>query len=71
MKAQAQWNLLVRIWRNDLRYQSQAGFLGYVRRTPLKQGIRGGRQAIMKRAAAVLVAAAASVHAIGVAHWTR
>ena len=69
--AVGRWNLLVRVWRNELRYLSRSGFLGYVRGLGLHMGISGGTEAIMKQNAKCLLEAAAAVHNAGVIEWDR
>jgi hypothetical protein len=70
-KARSEWNTMVAVWRNNLRFQSSAAFLGYLRRLERFWRVRGGGQATMKHAARVLIDGAERVHAIGVAQWRR
>ncbi len=70
--ARDDWNLIVRFWRNDLRYLSRDGVLGYVRQFhDLVQGIRGGPDAILRTVASRILEAAAVVHMKGVVAWTN
>ena len=63
------WNRVVRVWRNDLRYLSRDGLLGYLRARSLNRGISGGPDAIMRENARRLYHAAVTVHHKGVAAW--
>jgi len=64
------WNLIVRLWRNDLRYLSSEGMLGYVRQfRDLVRGVRGGPDAIMNKVAFDFLNAVSRVHTLGVAKW--
>lgn len=65
----AAWSFLTAVWRNGLRYLSEAGLLGYLRDLDLQRGIGGGTEAIIKVNARRLVTAAELVHAKGTAAW--
>jgi hypothetical protein len=65
------WNLLVAVWRNDLRYQSRAAFLGHLRRLGIVRGIKGGRDAIMRYSAKRVLESACFVHRRGMVAWQR
>ncbi|MBI4602862.1 MAG: hypothetical protein HY721_12970 [Planctomycetes bacterium] len=65
----AAWNTLCRSWDNRLRYLSQHGLLGYLRLRGFARGISGGPEAIIRRNAKVLVAAAEAVHSRGKSQW--
>jgi HEPN domain-containing protein len=67
----AHWSRLVRVWRNELRYLSGDGVLGYLRQQKLNVGISGGPDAVMRRNAKRLLEAAAAVHDRGVYAWAR
>lgn len=68
--AQAEWSLLISVWRSDLRYLSGDGMLNHVRRfRSLILGLRGGPDAIMKVVAARIVRAAETVQLKGVVAW--
>ncbi len=63
------WNRVVRTWRNDLRYLSRAGLLGYLRARKLDRMISGGPEDIMKVNAKRLLDSAVVVHNKGVTAW--
>ncbi len=63
------WSLLADTWYNGMRYLSDAGLLGYLRRGGLADRIRGGREAILKVYAQSLLAAAERVHRTSVTAW--
>ncbi|MBI4602864.1 MAG: hypothetical protein HY721_12980 [Planctomycetes bacterium] len=65
----AEWNTLRALWDNRLRYFSRGGLLGYLRLRGFARGISGGPEAIIRRNAKVLVAAAEAVHSRGRAQW--
>jgi hypothetical protein len=70
--ARDDWSLIVRVWRNDLRYLSREGMLGYVRQfQDLVRGIRGGPDAIMRSVADRVLQAATTVHSKGVVAWSH
>jgi hypothetical protein len=65
------WNLLVAVWRNDLRYQSRAAFLGHLRRLGIIRGIKGGGDAIMRYSAKRVLESASFVHRKELFAWQR
>jgi hypothetical protein len=68
-KAPDQWNHLIVVWDNGLRYLSSAGLLGYLRKKGRTYGVSGGPEAIIRMNAKALVLAAAAVHHAGVTVW--
>ena len=68
---QGHWNRIARTWRNELRYLSRDGLLGYLRKKKLDRGLSGGPDAIMKKNAKLLLDAAEAVFRIGVIEWHR
>jgi len=63
------WNHVCRVWRNELRYLSRDGLLGYLRARELNRGISGGADAIMKVNAVRLIESAVVIHNRGVTAW--
>jgi len=63
------WNTVVAVWRNNLRFLSEDGLLGYLRDIERDRDISGGREAIIKVNAGRLFMAASVVHKGGVAAW--
>jgi HEPN domain-containing protein len=55
------WALLIAVWRNELRYYSEAGLLGHLRRIDRARGISGGSEAILRVNAQRLLEAASVV----------
>lgn len=67
----AHWNIVVKMWQNHLRYLSEDGLLGYLRRKELNRGIPGGPESIIKYNANSLLTSADEVHKKGVSAWFR
>jgi HEPN domain-containing protein len=65
------WNRVVRMWRNELRYLSYDGVLGYLRQRNFHRGIAGGPDAIMRVNAKRLLDSTVAVHNRGVVAWDR
>lgn len=65
----AEWDRLLVTWRNGLRYLSQSGLLGFLRKLDLDRGISGTSDDIMRINATRLVSASERVHRKGVAAW--
>jgi hypothetical protein len=64
-----QWNQLLALWSNGLRYLSDEGLLGYLREKGATRGIRGGPLSILRVNAKRLLDAADDIHKKGVAQW--
>jgi len=69
LKGSAQWNLLVALWDNGLRYLSFDGLLGYFRKKAYGKGKKGGVESIVRGVTKHLVDAAEVVHKKGLAVW--
>lgn len=69
MKGSADWNLLVALWDNGLRYLSFDGLLGYFRAKNCEKNRKGGVEWQVRGVTKDLVAAAESVHTKGLAIW--
>lgn len=65
----ADWNRVVALWDNGLRYLPGDGLLGFLRRRGFGLGVAGGPESIVRSAARVLLDAARTVHNRGVAQW--
>lgn len=66
-----QWERIRILWMNGLRYMSEAGLLGHLRRKGpyAYRQVRGGGSSIMKVNAERLVSAARAVHQKGIVVW--
>lgn len=69
LKGSAEWNLLVALWDNGMRYLSFDALLGYLREKDAVHGRKGGVESIVRSATKALVDAAESVHKKGLAVW--
>jgi hypothetical protein len=69
LKGSAEWNRLVALWDNGLRYLSFDGLLGYFRDKGYVQGKKGGVESIVRHVTKGLVDAAEVVHKKGLAVW--
>lgn len=69
--ARAHWNTVVVVWKNNLRYLSEAGLLGYLRGIERDRGISGGPEAILKMNADRLLESASVVQKKGIVAWDR
>lgn len=67
--ASSEWSRVVQIWSNNLRYMSESGVLGYLRRRVAGRGLKGGGQQLLKRCTGDFVDSAREVHKLGVAAW--
>jgi hypothetical protein len=69
LKGSADWNVLLALWDNGLRYLSFDGLLGYLRAKGYAKGKKGGVQSIVRTVVRHLVDAAEVVHKRAVAQW--
>jgi hypothetical protein len=69
LKGKAEWNLLVALWDNGLRYYSYDGLLGYFRDKGYARGKKGGVESKVRATTNALVNAADYVHKKGLAVW--
>lgn len=69
LKGSAQWNQLVALWDNGMRYLSVDGLLGYFRDKGYVQGKKGGVESKVRHVTKALVDAAEIVHKKGLAVW--
>jgi hypothetical protein len=69
LRGSAEWNHLVAIWDNGIRYLSYEGLLGYLRAKGQVQGKKGGVGSKARQATRELVDAAEVVHKKGLAVW--
>ncbi len=69
--ARADWNRVRTVWYNAMRYVSESGLLGYLRKTGRAHGIKGGREAILRKNVELLVKSASAVHIKGLNTWRR
>jgi hypothetical protein len=69
LRGSAEWNHLVAIWDNGIRYLSYEGLLGYLRAKGQVQGKKGGVESKVRQATRELVDAAEVVHKKGLAVW--
>jgi hypothetical protein len=69
LKGAAEWNLLVALWDNGLRYYSYDGLLGYFRAKGYARGKLGGVESKVRATTKELVDAAEEVHKRGLAVW--
>ena len=60
------WSTIYAAWNNRLRYLSDSGLLGYLRRKGLTKGIKGRPESVLKENAKRLLASAQAVHKKGV-----
>ena len=67
--ARNEWNLVVALWDNSLRYVSKDGLLGYLRQKGYTTGIYGGPESVLRKNGKALVAAAEVVQRKGLAQW--
>jgi hypothetical protein len=68
----AGWSRVVIVWRNDLRYLSKAGVLGYLRSRNLTARIKVGERGsdgVLRFNATQMLKAASAVHKKGVVMW--
>jgi hypothetical protein len=69
VKGSAEWNELVALWDNGIRYLSFDGLLGYFRNKGYGKGMKGGVESIVRGVTRNLVDAAEAVHKKGLAVW--
>jgi len=69
VKGSAEWNEVVALWDNGLRYLSFDGLLGYFRKKGYGKGMKGGVESIVRGVTKNLVDAAEMVHKKGLAVW--
>ena len=69
LKRSAEWNRLVALWDNGIRYLSFDALLGYFRRKGYVQGKKGGVESKVRHVTKGLVDAAEVVHKKGLAVW--
>ena len=69
VKGLAEWNELVALWDNGIRYLSFDGLLGYFRKKGYGKGLKGGVESIVRGVTKNLVDAAEMVHKKGLAVW--
>lgn len=68
-RAGPEWSLLTAMWSNDLRYLSEDGLLGWIRRKRLHGRIRGGRESILRTCSRRCLESARLVHSKGLVAW--
>lgn len=66
-----EWSTINTTWNNRLRYLSESGVLGYLRRKGLSKKIKGGPESIIKENAKRLLASAQAVHKKGMIIWRQ
>ena len=69
LKGSAEWNQVVALWDNGIRYLSFDGLLGYFRDKGYVRGKKGGVESIVRHVTKNLVDAAEVVHKKGLAVW--
>jgi hypothetical protein len=69
LKGSAEWNRVVALWDNGIRYLSFGGLLGYFRDKGYARGKKGGVESIVRHVTKSLVDAAEVVHKKGLAVW--
>jgi hypothetical protein len=69
LKGSAEWNLLVALWDNGIRYLSFDALLGYFRDKGKLHGKKGGVESKVRHVTKQLVDAAEIVHKEGLAVW--
>ena len=69
LKGSAEWNRVVALWDNGMRYLSFDGLLGYFRDKGYVHGKKGGVESIVRHVTRRLVDAAEVVHKKGIAVW--
>jgi len=69
LKGSGEWNLLVALWDNGIRYLSFDGLLGYFRGKEYVHGKKGGVESKVRQVTKNLVDAAEGVHKKGLAVW--
>ncbi len=69
LKGSGEWNQVVALWDNGLRYLSYDGLLGYFRRKGNAGGKKGGVESRVRQVTKDLVDAAEAVHKKGLAVW--
>lgn len=69
LKGSGEWNRLVALWDNGLRYLSFDGLLGYFRNKGYVRGRKGGVESIVRQVTKELVDSAETVHKKGLAIW--
>jgi hypothetical protein len=69
LKGSAEWNELVALWDNGIRYLSMDGLLGYYRDKGYVKGKKGGVASRVRAVTRQLVNAAEVVHKKGLAQW--
>lgn len=67
----AHWNHLNTVWYNEIRYLSEAGLLGHLRKIGHAGKSKTGREAILRQNADSLLESANLVHKKGLAAWPR
>lgn len=70
-KTASEWSTLNVLWSNKIRYMSESGLLGHLRRLRLDRGLKGGRDSMLRKRSAELVEAARAVHGKGLVVWQR
>jgi hypothetical protein len=69
LKGSAEWNRVVALWDNGIRYLSFDGLLGYFRNKGYLEGKKGGVDSRVRAITLQLVNAAEVVHTRGLAQW--
>ena len=69
LKGSADWNLLVALWDNGIRYFSFDALLGYLRDKGYVRGKKGGVESIVRHVTKQLVDSAEEVQKKGLATW--
>lgn len=69
LRGSSEWNVLVALWDNGIRYLSYDGLLGYYRDKQYVVGRKGGVESKVRAVTKTLVDAAEVVHKKGLAQW--
>jgi len=71
LRGTGEWNLVVALWRNELRYLSFEGLLHHLRERNHVRGLKGSVESLVRTSATRFVSAAGVVQKKGVAEWLR
>jgi hypothetical protein len=69
VKGSAEWNEVVALWDNGLRYLSYDALLGYFRKKGYANGKKGGVESKVRSVTKHLVDAAETIHKKGLSVW--
>lgn len=71
LNAGREWSTLCAVWDNSLRYLSEDGLFGYLRKAELNRGLKGDRESILRTNASRCLAAARVIHNKGIVKWPK